>query len=246
MSIVKYIPNTITAMNLVCGMSGILCTFYGRLDLAFYFMLAATVFDFCDGFAARVLNATSEIGKQLDSLCDLVSFGLLPAFMLHRLMVLLRGGLDFWCFIPLVLAVFSALRLAKFNVDERQTTSFIGLPTPACALFCGSLVHYAVLTPDSACVPLCASKFYLPIIAVILSALLVSEIPMFSLKFKKGVQRDSLTYRLRIGLFGGCVASTIFVILIGQKFSLIFTLAILIYILINVIEWIVLKVRRQA
>ena len=96
-------------------------------------VLAAAVFDFLDGLAARALDAYSDIGKELDSLCDVVSFGVLPALMLYRTMVDLSGAGVFCC-LPLVLAVFSALRLAKFNVDERQHGSFLGLPTPAAAM----------------------------------------------------------------------------------------------------------------
>ncbi len=242
MGIVKHIPNSITSLNLVCGVAGIICTFGGRFDLAFYFMLGGALFDFCDGFAARALNVVSPIGKELDSLADLITFGLLPSFMLYRLMYVLAGPC-LWCYIPLILAVFSALRLAKFNLDERQSTNFIGLATPAAALLCGSFAHYISLTPDSHLIVLASSHYFLPIIAVVLAALEVSEIPMFSLKYKRGMQRDAIVYRLRKGFFGGCIASAIFVILIGQKFSLIIVLSVTIYILMNVIHEIVRKSR---
>ena len=129
-------------MNLLCGALGVIFTFQGALDIAFYLMLAAAVCDFFDGFAARMLNAYSAMGKELDSLADLISFGLLPSLMLHRRLV--EGGMTgFVTFIPLIICVFSGLRLAKFNVDERQSENFLGLATPACAIWCGSLIYAA-------------------------------------------------------------------------------------------------------
>ena len=133
MSIAKHIPNTITSMNLLCGALGVIFTFQGALDIAFYLMLAAAVCDFLDGFSARLLKAYSAIGKELDSLADLVTFGLLPSLMLHRRMI--EGGITgFTAYIPLIICIFSALRLAKFNVDDRQSENFLGLATPSCAL----------------------------------------------------------------------------------------------------------------
>ena len=112
MTLRKYIPDFLTAMNLVCGLIALVYAFGGRSDIAFYLMLAAAVFDFSDGFAARALHAYSDMGKELDSLCDLVSFGVLPAVMLHLRMK--SAALPEWsCLIPLLIAVFSALRLAK-------------------------------------------------------------------------------------------------------------------------------------
>ena len=144
MTIRKYLPDFLTAMNLVCGLIALTYAFGDRPDIAFYLMLAAAVFDFSDGFAARALKAYSDLGKELDSLCDLVSFGVLPAVMLHRQM-LSSGNSGWLCWIPLLLAVFSALRLAKFNVDERQHASFIGLPTPAAAMLCAAFCHYVYM-----------------------------------------------------------------------------------------------------
>ena len=133
MSIIRHIPNTITSMNLLLGIMGVICTFDGNFEAAFCLMLAAAVCDFCDGLSARLLGAYSDVGKELDSLADMVSFGLLPSLMLHRLMVSI-GGESLLSYIPLIIAVLSAVRLAKFNVDERQTDNFIGLATPACAM----------------------------------------------------------------------------------------------------------------
>ena len=145
------------------------------------FMILAAVLDFFDGFAAMLLKAYSPMGKELDSLADMVSFGAAPAFILFNYMQDITGGIV--AFIPLCIAIFSGLRLAKFNIDERQTENFIGLATPSCALLVGSLVYFTILTPSL------ADFFYeyifiLPTLAVILSLLFVSDIAMFSFKFK--------------------------------------------------------------
>ena len=180
MKLKKHIPNAITSMNLLSGVFGVIVTLQGRIDQAFLLMLAAAVFDFCDGFAARLLHAYSPVGKELDSLADVVSFGVLPALVLYRLMAFqVRGWI---VFIPLILAVFSALRLAKFNVDERQHSTFLGLPTPAAAMICGSLAYYVYNEQFTVMAQWCATVWFLPLLAVVLSVLLVSEIPMFSLK----------------------------------------------------------------
>ena len=109
-------------MNLLCGVMGVIFAFKGELSMAFYMMLAAAACDFLDGFSARLLNAYSDMGKELDSLADLISFGLLPALMFHRRMIE-GGGTGFWAYIPLVICIFSALRLAKFNVDKTSSVS---------------------------------------------------------------------------------------------------------------------------
>ena len=190
MKIVKHIPNTITSLNLLCGVLGVICSLEGRIDYAFYLMLAAAVFDFCDGFSARLLKAYSDIGKELDSLSDMVSFGVLPSVMLYCLM----GDLNPDCWlrlVPLLIAVFSGLRLAKFNVDERQTENFIGLATPSCAILCGSIAYYVTRCPESTIAAWAGVKWSIPVMSVILSGLLVSEFPMFSLKYSAFISARS-------------------------------------------------------
>ena len=175
MSIKKHIPNTITLMNLLCGVLGVIFALSSRLDTAFILMLAAAVFDFCDGLAARLLKAYSPIGKELDSLCDMVSFGVLPAVML--VVAMQKGGATEWyTYIPLFLALMSALRLAKFNVDERQSTDFIGVATPTSAIMSGALCYSGIALPP----------WFIPVFSVVMGLLLVSEIPMFSIKIAKG------------------------------------------------------------
>ena len=229
--ITGHIPNTITSMNLLCGAMGVICAFDGRLEASFCFMIAAAVFDFCDGLAARALNAYSDIGKELDSLSDMVSFGLLPAIMLNRLMIA-GGNESAWCYTPLVIAVFSALRLARFNIDEGQKDNFIGLATPACAMLCGALAHYVSCTPDSFLAPWTGTRLFIPVMSLLLSILMVSRIPMFSLKFKPG-QKDSPVYKMRVGFIGFCVAVTIAIFLLRLRFSMIFIVAVIGYIFMN-------------
>lgn len=232
MQIIKHIPNTITSMNLISGTLGVIFTLHGRIDIAFPLMLAAAGFDFCDGFAARLLKAYSEIGKELDSLADMVSFGVLPAIMLYKTMTVC-GTWDVICYVPLVLAAFSALRLAKFNIDERQHGSFIGLATPAAAMICGSLAYYVELSPNSWLSSLCGTWYFIPLIAVILSALLVSEIPMFAMKFGKGLEVDNKTKMLRTGFLSGIVCIIVAVFVLGANWSLVVLFMFLYYLLLN-------------
>ena len=230
MKIVKHIPNTITSMNLFCGIMGVIFAFKGELSMAFYMMLAAAACDFLDGFSARLLNAYSDMGKELDSLADLVSFGLLPAFMFHRRMI--EGGVtDFWAYIPLIICIFSALRLAKFNVDTRQTENFLGLPTPACAMWCGSLIYSAdhgVMSMAN----MLHDTLILPVSAVILALLLVSEIPMFSLKFKKGSEYNRI--RIYFMVFVAAVAVATFILKFNWSYIILITFTC--YILMNVVN----------
>lgn len=234
MKIVKHIPNTITSLNLLCGVLGVICSLDGRIDAAFCLMLAAAVFDFCDGLSARLLHAYSDIGKELDSLSDMVSFGVLPSVMLYGLM---RDMNPDTClrFVPLVIAVFSGLRLAKFNVDERQTLNFIGLATPSCAILCGAIAYYVTKCPESTIAAWAGAKWSIPVISVILAALLVSEIPMFSMKFKKGDDGKVKIGSHRI-IFAVCaLIEIILTIILKQNWSFAVILIFLTYILMNLV-----------
>ena len=182
-------------MNLLCGVLGAIFAFKGSLDIAFYLMLAGGLCDFCDGLAARLLNAYSPMGKELDSLADLITFGLLPSIMLYKCMDMYHPG-EWFCYIPLVIVVFSALRLAKFNVDDRQSENFIGLATPACAMVCGSFAVIAHYDLNNIVGVFTQSTWMIPAGAGVLSLLLVSEIPMFSMKFKKDAPMELKWIRL--------------------------------------------------
>lgn len=235
MNIARHIPNTITSMNLLCGVLGVICVFNGKADTAFLLMIAAAICDFFDGFAARALKAYSDIGKELDSLADLVSFGLLPSLMLYNMMSSMSLEADLLRYIPLLLAVASALRLAKFNTDERQSENFLGLATPASAMICGSLTYYIMKDADSFLTAWAAGKVFVPAVALILSVLMVSEIPMFSMKFKRGTQKNTPVYRMRVAFAGAIGVSAVLVLLLGLNWSMIVLLTFLLYIIINII-----------
>ncbi|MBK0401350.1 CDP-alcohol phosphatidyltransferase family protein [Adhaeribacter sp. BT258] len=194
----KHIPNAITCLNLFCGCLAVYFTFHGNMVLAAYLVGLAAVLDFMDGMLARLLKAYSEIGKQLDSLADMVSFGFVPGvLMFHLLQTSLEGQSSFLGISPTVfpffgflITIFSALRLAKFNIDTRQTTSFIGMPTPACTIFVSSLP--LILANDGFGISeIILNPFLLTFLTALLSYLLVAEIPLFALKFKNLTWKDN-------------------------------------------------------
>ena len=182
----KHFPNTITCCNLISGCIATGCAFHSHFFWAVIWIVIGAVFDFFDGMSARALGVSSPIGKELDSLADVVTFGVAPSAILFRLfcqvhypemLMPLRDVIPYTAFI---MAAFSALRLAKFNLDERQTTQFIGLPTPANALFWGSLV----LGQHAFLVSLEFNAVFLFLFMLLFCMLLVSEVPMLALKFK--------------------------------------------------------------
>ncbi len=197
MAIKKHIPNTITCCNLISGCIAIAYAFSGKIEISFTWIIIGAVFDFFDGMSARLLKVSSPIGKELDSLADIVTFGVAPSTILFSklgimsypsLLESLRGILPF---IAYIMAAFSALRLAKFNLDERQTLGFIGLPTPANALFWGSLLIGLGKRIDSS--PLMC--IFIIVGIFISSWLMISEIPMFALKFKEwGWKKNQIKY----------------------------------------------------
>ena len=238
MALYKHIPNTITSMNLLAGIMGVIFTLEGHLEWALPLMVLAAVFDFCDGLAARLLGAYSPIGGELDSLADLVSFGVLPALMLYKVQpadapAVLR-------YIPLFVAVMSAVRLAKFNVDERQTLDFIGLPTPSCAMLCGSLAYFMYVNGGG---PEGSGVWMLDAIALILGLLLVSEIPMFGMKIKKG---HKLLDTKRIAFLVMAVAAVLAVILLRQNWSLAVLAVFSVYVVENLVVAVINSFRRGA
>lgn len=232
MQIVKHIPNTITCLNLLCGVGGVILSLEGQVETAFLLMLAAAGFDFCDGLAARLLGAYSEIGKELDSLADMVSFGVLPSVLLYKTMCEFTGTCTLVCLIPLILAAFSGLRLAKFNIDERQHESFIGLATPAAAMICGSLAYAA--NYEEWLGSIVSVVWVIPALAIILSLLLVSEIPMFAMKMGTGKQVDTKTKVSRILFLLAFIVSAVVVFSTGACWTLIVLTSFLAYIIINV------------
>lgn len=188
----KHIPNFITSLNLFSGCIGVLLAFQGNYQGAFIAILLSAVFDFFDGFAARLLKAYSPMGKELDSLADVVSFGVVPGVIVFSL--LSSMDINEWIpYLAFLIPVFSALRLAKFNIDERQTSSFIGLPTPANAIFLGGLVF-------SFSGFLISNTWILIGLTLVFSFLLVAEISMFALKFKNfSWKNNQVQYLFLIG-----------------------------------------------
>ncbi|VBB47262.1 CDP-diacylglycerol/serineO-phosphatidyltransferase [uncultured Paludibacter sp.] len=199
---IKQLPNIITSMNLFSGCVGVWFAFNGNYEGAALAIFLSAIFDFLDGMVARLLQAYSEIGKELDSLADVVSFGVVPGAIAFSM--LSANGFMLYAFLAFLIPVFSALRLAKFNVDERQSSSFIGLPTPANAIFWAglalSLSQWLVSHP-----------FILIGIIFFFSYLLVAEIPMFSLKFKNLNWKNN---KAQFIFLGGCL---LLILLLQQR-----------------------------
>jgi len=233
----KYIPDFITSLNGVCGIVATVFAFKGELELAFILMLAAAVFDFFDGFAARALDAYSPLGKELDSLCDLISFGVLPSVMLYKLMCICSFSENVFCHIPLAITVFSALRLAKFNIDDRQKENFLGLPTPACAMLCGALCTFIAHEPLCFLATWAAGPVFIPVLSAVMCALLVCEIPMFSMKISlhsKGSEDNTLLCK-RIAFAVIVLAAVLVAVFCHLNWSFVILVSFLLYILKNVV-----------
>ena len=185
----KYIPNFITSLNLTSGFIAIISAAEGNLILASWLIVAAMIFDFFDGFSARLLKAYSDIGKELDSLADIVSFGVAPSVIIYSLLSSGPGseswnigGINTLMIIPAVMPVCAALRLAVFNLDKSQATSFKGLATPANAIAVISLVIASNYSDSPFISSLISNKLIIIIITLLLSLLMVSRIDLFSLK----------------------------------------------------------------
>ena len=205
----KHIPNIITCCNLICGAFATYWAFRADYTMALAFIITGAVFDFFDGFAARLLNVSSPMGKELDSLADDITFGMAPAAIVFSLLKNVpvpdaaQGFCDYIPFVAFLIAAFSGYRLAKFNLDERQSTGFIGLPTPANALFWASLSYSYQQTIETS-----SNSLYFLIGGVLISCwLLVAEVPMFALKFKNFGLRDNLLRFIYILL---CIVLLIF------------------------------------
>ncbi|CAG4993766.1 hypothetical protein DYBT9275_01230 [Dyadobacter sp. CECT 9275] len=181
----RNIPNALTCGNLLCGCIGVVEAFHNNLLLSCALIGIALVFDFLDGFLARLLHVSSPIGRDLDSLADLVTFGLLPSIIIFQLLMQsIPDLMGIWKAYPaLMMAVFSAIRLAKFNNDPRQSDSFIGVPTPANAMLVASLPIMAHIG-DESLKSIIINTNNLLILTAVMSILLVSEIPLLALKFK--------------------------------------------------------------
>lgn len=259
------IPNIVTALNMLSGVMAILFTLSGRLDLAPFAIFLGAIFDFFDGFLARKLGVSGELGKQLDSLADMVTFGLAPGLILLNVIVVsiylegpyydlgfkeyahfqlnnwmnavfhgvpnsMDASIKYLPFFGLVIPFFSMFRLAKFNIDERQTDSFIGLPTPLNTIFFCFFpllmwMNFGHFYDGFGIIPYILDPYVLSGVSVLMSLLLVSELPLFSLKFKQlGWKGNEVRYvflitcLLFIGLF--LVWSIPLIVLLYLSFSL--------------------------
>ena len=221
----KHIPNLLTISNLICGCIALCLTFQGELLFTAYFIGLAAIFDFMDGAAARLLNVSNPIGKELDSLADMVSFGLVPGSVVFHLLE--ESPLSQYSFIALVIPIFSAYRLAKFNVDENQYEDFIGLPTPANCLVFVSIPLITTFNAESTIAYLIEIPEILLIITVLMSLALVSRINMFSLKFKN--------FKLQDNKFRFLLITMSIILLTWLGFSAI-PIIILLYILMSIVK----------
>ncbi|HXI00671.1 MAG TPA: CDP-diacylglycerol--serine O-phosphatidyltransferase [Sphingobacteriaceae bacterium] len=229
-----HIPNAITCLNLFSGCVGIVFAFQGRLDYSAYAIFIAAILDFADGLVARALKAYSDIGKELDSLADMVSFGVLPSVIIYQLFLQAPQIATISPYLNLsafLIAIFSALRLAKFNTDIRQTENFLGLPTPANALLVASLP--LILTQGNFFLTsYILNPFFLFLFSLGMGILLVVEIPLMSLKFKTYKISDNM---LRYAL----ILSALLLILIF-KFAAI-PIIIFIYFILSIIQFRLIK-----
>lgn len=219
------IPNMLTLGNLICGSSAVVALLmYADFELAFWLVVASAVFDFFDGFAARLLKSVSAIGVELDSLADMVSFGLVPSVAMFCLWdVAPSSDLPTWMrYLTLTIVAFSALRLAKFNIDDTQTTEFCGLPTPANGLFCLSLAM--LMAAGSISLP----QWAILTISIGMAYMLISPIRMFALKFKGfGWQGNEIRYSF--------IALCVVLIAAFTRYAV--PAIILLYIIISAIRW---------
>ena len=199
MNIFKHIPNFLTALNLLMGVLGIINIFEGNYQHTIYFIMAAGIFDFLDGFTAKLLHVTSSFGKELDSLADMVTFGILPTLFLFKWTSIIHDNSYWLAYSTTIIPVFAAFRLAKFNLNPTQSDGFIGLPTPAAALLSVTIVETSFLV---------SWIYFIPIYSLIVSLLMIAPIKMLSFKFKSMIlSGNELRY---ITLFVMLIGLTLF------------------------------------
>jgi len=238
----KHIPNLITLLNLLSGTIAVILAVEGKLVLAGAFVMLGILFDFFDGFFARILKVQGELGKQLDSLADMVTSGVVPGIVMYQLLKdsagiwneegtllssLFLEGVSFVPMIGLLLTLAAAYRLANFNIDERQTSSFIGVPTPANAIFILSLPLILEYSDVEFAKDLIQNQWFLIAITLLGSYMMNANIPLFSLKFKD--------YSFKNNVIKYVFLITTIVLLVLLKFIAI-PLVIFMYVLLSVVE----------
>jgi CDP-diacylglycerol--serine O-phosphatidyltransferase len=199
MNIKKHIPNLLTLGNLLCGTIATIAAVNSDYVTAASLVVLGIVFDFFDGFVARLLNVSGELGKQLDSLADMVTSGVVPGIVMYKMFAEnTAGSFDHPAFFPylgLILTLAACYRLANFNIDTRQSDSFIGLPTPAMSLFVIALPLIPMYSENQFFIDLVQNNYFLIGVTLVLSYLMNAEIPLFSLKFKSyGMKENALKY----------------------------------------------------
>ena len=234
MNIKKHIPNTITLLNLFCGCIALIFVSKDQFEMAFFFVCLGIFLDFFDGFFARLFKVSGPLGLQLDSLADMVTSGVVPGFVMFKMMqscsvYMSEGYLQFFPYLGFIITLGSCFRLAKFNIDTRQTDSFIGLPTPANALFILSLsLVKEYYSADSLMVlEVLTEKWVLLLIALFSAYILNAEIPLFSLKIKKFNFKDNA---LQIIFLTISVLMLVFLQYLGVALVIVF------YVLLSVIN----------
>lgn len=228
------IPNMLTLLNLACGSIAIIQVFSGNMVLASWFIILAAVLDFLDGLAARVLHAKSDIGAQLDSLADVISFGLAPSVIIYQLILqspdlpsFSSGTMTALPFAALIIAAAGAYRLARFNTDPGQSDEFKGLPIPSTGLFVASIPLIINQYSDKEGLnSLFLNPYFLLAIAIFLSMMMISKIPMMSLKFKNLNWKDNIARYILIG--------SLPILIIFFRFSSI-PMIIFLYIMVSII-----------
>ena len=194
MTIKRHIPNIITLFNLFCGCIALVFAMKANFEMAFYFVCLGIFFDFFDGFFARLLNVSSPLGLQLDSLADMVTSGVVPGFVMFQMLsnsVNSNPSFVYFPYLGFIIALGSCYRLANFNIDTRQTNSFIGLPTPANALFILSLPLIVNHSDSLIALELLTNNWFLLVITLLSAYILNAEIPLFALKIKKFNFKDN-------------------------------------------------------
>ena len=246
----RQIPNIITLLNLLCGILSVFeLLYFHNFVAASCFIVLGAVFDFFDGMTARLLHVSSPIGKELDSLSDVVTFGVAPsliAFMLLNPVTIIYEGcpdapdkteiINYWAFVPLLMALFSSYRLAKFNLDTRQADSFIGLATPANAFLWLGIPLIDLQSRFHVLYDIMITPYFIVPVSIIMCVFLVSEIPMFSLKFHNLKWRDN---KVR---FIFLILSAVLLVLL--QFAAI-PMIIILYIILSIINNILNKQRNE-
>ncbi len=243
MMIKKHVPNAITLLNLFCGCIAVVFALNNDFEMAFYWVSLGIFLDFFDGFFARLFQVSSPLGLQLDSLADMVTSGVVPGIVMYQLMGSSSSfpqwgwAMEPWPFLGFLITLGSCYRLANFNIDTRQTDSFIGLPTPANALFILSLPLVIEFSNSFFILELLTNPWILLVITLLSVYMLNAEIPLFSLKIKKFSFKENA---LQFSFLGASLLLLVFFKYLGIP------LVIVLYVLLSVANNAFSKMNRLA